>query len=83
MLCSCLDGLSLETDATTKMRWLLVSAQIVKPCESINPSAKSLVIDLGFSDALHELAAASTNKGMWDAEEVQKLAIEFSALLEI
>jgi hypothetical protein len=84
MLCGCLDGLSLETDATTKMRRLLVAARIVKPCESVNPSAKSLVIDLGFSDALHELAAAaSTNKGTGDAEKVQKLATEFSALLEI
>jgi hypothetical protein len=80
MLCGCLDGMSLEIDATTKMRRLLVAARIVKPCESINPTAKSLVKDLCFSDVLHELAASTNGTG--DADKVQKLATEFSAILE-
>lgn len=80
MLCGCLDGLSLETDATTKMRRLLVAARIVKPSESINASAKSLANDLGFADVLHELAASA--KAIGDANNVQKLASELIAILE-
>jgi hypothetical protein len=53
-----------------------LSARKVKPCKSVNLLAKSLVIHLGFSNALHELAAASTNKGTEDTEEFQKLAID-------
>jgi hypothetical protein len=82
MLCGCLDGVSLETNVTTKMRRLLVAARIVKPCGSVNASAKSLVMDLGFGDALHELAASSTTKGTGDANKFQKLATEFIAILE-
>lgn len=80
MFCGCLDGLSLETDATTRMRRLLVAARIVKPSECVNALAKSLANDLGFADALHELAAS--NKATGDADKVQKLATELIAILE-
>ena len=80
MMCGCLDGLSLETDANTKMRRLLVAAHIIKPSESVNASARSLANDLGFADALHELVASTNATG--DTEDVQKLATELIAILE-
>jgi len=82
LLCACLDGLSSETDDTCKLRRLVIAAKIVKPGDSVNAAAKSLVNDLGFTDALHEIAAGSKSNASGDAAKVQLVTTEFIRILQ-
>jgi PPPDE putative peptidase domain len=84
MLCAALEGIVEERDATTRLRRLMVVGRILKPlhksCSSIDQTAKSLVVDLGFTDAFRVLSFPSVSTG--DAGKCQRLASEMLQLLQ-
>jgi hypothetical protein len=87
LLCACLDGIGQETDATCQLRRLIVAAKLVKPNNkdaNVNVTSKSLVTDLGFGDALHDLVAkkSSGNATSGDAAKVKQVAMEFLKILQ-
>jgi hypothetical protein len=87
LVCSSLECLVEEPDATTRLRRLVVGARVVFPVvlddngsssSSCNEIAKDLVQDLGFVGLLQELAA-DTSCSSIDAEECRQLATELIA----
>jgi hypothetical protein len=57
LLCASLESLEDETDATTKLRRLLIAAKLIKGQNRVHPAAKNLVNDLGFSDVIAAMAS--------------------------
>lgn len=83
MLIAALEGLTEERDSTTKLRRLMVIGRILKPVNdnggcSVNPTAKNLVVDLGFKDALWNISSGSRAV---EAEKCQTLASELLRIL--
>jgi hypothetical protein len=82
MLCACLEGVATEPDPTVKLRRLVVAGRILKsPTGCINGAAKCLVTDLGFQEALDQVAGDSTQPAAGDASQCQKLARELVIIL--
>lgn len=83
LLCASLESILEETDATTRLRRLLVAARILVPKNSkdwVVLSAKSLMQDLGFPEAIQELQAMPATGG--DAQKCRALATEVLGLLQ-
>jgi len=81
ILCSVLERVGEETDATTQLRELLILGRILQPVH--HPSgtyhaAKRLVVDLGLSDALAQLVSDTTTS----SQDCQKLASELLQILQ-
>jgi hypothetical protein len=89
ILCSSLESLVEEADATTRLRRLVVGGRVVfgvgaddddDDQSSTNEAAKALVQDLGFVEVLQELANASSSSSgallSGDTKECQQLAAE-------
>jgi hypothetical protein len=83
LLCASLDGIDTETDATTRLRRLLVAGRILRPVNcSTNEEIKLLVVELGFVEVLRELALRSDEyTGSNDASRCRLLANELIAIL--
>lgn len=85
LLCGSLDGIVEDPDATTRLRRLLVAGRIVRPGSSEtvvnNAAAKSLVMDLGFTEAISVLSSQE-NVNSGDADKVKNLAAELQMLVE-
>lgn len=77
MLCAVMEGVALEPDATAKLRRLMVVGRLLKDATDghINAAAKSLVADLGFDEALVQVAFGK-GQPTGDAEQCRKLAKE-------
>jgi hypothetical protein len=85
LICASLESLEDETDATTKLRRLLIAAKLIKTYDSsskgqnrVHQSAKNLVNDLGFSDVITtiatEIPTTPLNKKVTQlAKEVQQM----------
>jgi len=85
ILCSALERVTEEQDATTRLRQLVLCGRLVYPIceqkeESVNEIAKELVLDLGFYEMLQhcqrETLATST------ATDCQQLAAELARKLQ-
>merc|ERR1712137_656246 len=86
LLCGSLESITEETDATTKLRRLLVAARILLPKDSKNQDTKvrALMQDLGFPEVIQDLGAGSTatTGDTKDALKCRELAGEMSELLK-
>lgn len=83
LLCGSLESITEETDATTQLRRLLVTARILVPEDSNAPSSKviALLQDLGFADVIEELGRSSTGVTK-DASMCKELAGEILELVK-
>ena len=93
LLCSSLDSIALEPDATTRLRRVMVAARILQPVSaskssdsspSLNGPAKVLMQELGFADALQEVVSekSKTTGNAKDGETCRTLAKEVVGLLQ-
>ena len=89
LLCSSLESLASEVDATTRLRRLMVVGRIVKPYKpngsgTVHGPAKNLVNDLGFVDSLESLtsASAATTGNADDGKRCKELAGELICILQ-
>ena len=81
ILCSVLERVAEETDATTQLRKLLILGRILQPVyhpSGMYHAAKRLVVDLGLSDALAPLVSDTTAL----SQDCQKLASELLQILQ-
>jgi hypothetical protein len=82
MLCACLEGVATESDATARLRRLMVAGRILKgPDGVIRSAANTLVKDLGFEELLSEIAAGMDETG--DAHKGKLLAREMVQVLNL
>jgi len=85
LLCGSLESIAEEPDATTQLRRLLVAARILVPKGlNVMDSARILMQDLGFPDAIQELQRNSTTTtgNTKDATKCKGLAGEVLGLLQ-
>lgn len=86
LLCGSLESITEETDATTKLRRLLVAARILVPKDSKTQDTKvrALMQDLGFPEVIQDLGAGSTatTGNTKDALKCRELAGEMLELLQ-
>ena len=85
LLCGSLESIAEEPDATTQLRRLLVAARILVPKDlNVMDSARILMRDLGFPDAIQELQTNSTTTtgNTKDATKCKGLAREVLGLLQ-
>ena len=97
LLCSSLESIDTEPDATTRLRRVMVAARILQPVttttttsttkstsRSLNGPAKLLMQELGFVDALQELVSdhPTTTGNARDGETCRSLANEMLGLLQ-
>lgn len=86
LLCASLESIAEEPDDTTRLRRLLVAGRILVPKQAkdwVVLSAKSLMLDLGFLEAIQELhTGASASSTTEDAKKCKALAGEVQALLQ-
>lgn len=93
LLCSSLDSIALEPDATTRLRRVMVAARILQPVSVVNSSdsarslngpSKMLMQELGFADSLQELVSENpkTTGNTKDGETCRALAKEMVGLLQ-
>ena len=75
LLCGMIEGMDEETNATARLRRLLIIGKILKPKHGkIDASAKSLVSDLGFADCIASPSANGTGK-----DNDEKIATDVAA----
>jgi len=84
ILCSSLENVMTETDATTRLRQLALCGRLVFPTHrNVNDMAKCLVQDLGFVDSLQEIAnqdiSSCESSSKEDAKQCQELAVELAS----
>lgn len=77
LLCGSTDGLSEESDSTTKLRRLLVAAKVMVSSEA----AKNLAKDLGFVDAIDNLAGDKGVAKEGNEAKFRDLVTEMQGLL--
>lgn len=86
LLCGSLESITEETDATTKLRRLLVAARILVPKDSKvqDTKVRALMQDLGFPEVIQDLGTGSTVTAgnVKDASKCRELAGEVLELLK-
>lgn len=82
LLCGMIEGFDEETNATARLRRLLIVGKILKPNHGkIDASAKSLVNDLGFADCIASLRNANGTEKDNDEKIATDVAAEVCLLL--
>ena len=82
LLCGMIEGMDEETNATARLRRLLIVGKILKPNHGkIDASAKSLVNDLGFADCIISLRNANGTGKDNDEKIATDVAAEVCLLL--
>lgn len=82
LLCGMIEGMDEETNATARLRRLLIVGKILKPNHGkIDASAKSLVNDLGFVDSIASLRNANGTGKDNDEKIATDVAAEVCLLL--
>ena len=82
LLCGMIEGIDEETNATARLRRLLIVGKILRPNHGkIDASAKTLVNDLGFTECIASLRSSNDTGNDNDGKIAIDVAAEVCILL--